>query len=620
MTSSAADARRRFFGRGLLLAGAPWWAGAGRAQSATAWQGFADSPSVRAGSLLTLRIRDPLAVVGSARRETIRWVRLGWPADEVVAVDQALVWGEVLPDRAWEVGCRAWRVSYQVRVPSGLASGLYFAELGRGASYTRIPVVVRPAQPTPGVRVLVQVPVTTVQAYNAFGGKSLYDYNSSAGQRATQVSMMRPMSEPFARAFDRWHPTLVRWLGRQGIQADFCTSVDLHQDLGLLRPYQLLLTAGHDEYWTRRMRDQVDAFVALGGNLVVLSGDTCSYQMRFEGAADDLRIVCHKSVVADPGGTPDTKTAEWHLLATPHPQASSFGLCFEEGATWTTGLPRPDTPYQVQQPGHWVFAGTGLGEGSRFGSGLIGYETDGAQARLAADGRLHPTGRFGVPGVLRILAQADCRDWDARAKALGLRGEKPGVATMAVFSRGGGQGTVFHAGITDWAYGLQPELDGQGPTVVGTVTRNLLQRLSARHAEPADVRQWRWPGSAGLWRSWHTLGTEAPAGAGLQGAVFQAWPGPASGTVPLWQYRADDGAAGRRWTLGLAADAGRWGPAFRPEGVLCHIWPGARAGSLPLRRWRGVDAAGLAHWTWTVGPTSPGAGWADDGIAGHVPA
>jgi len=432
--------------------------------------------------------------------------------------------------------------------------------------------------------------------------------------------MMRPLTDPYARSFDRWNPTLVRWLAREGIAADFCTSIDLHQDLGLLRPYPLLLTAGHDEYWTRRMRDQVDAFVALGGNLVVLSGDTCSFQMRFEGAADDLRIVCHKSVAGDPGGTPETKTAEWHRLATPHPQAGTFGLCFEEGATWTTGLPRPDTPYQVQQPGHWVFAGTGLGEGSRFGAGLIGYETDGAQARMAADGRLHPTGRHGVPGVLRILAQADCSDWDARAKALGLRGEQSGVATMAIFSRGGGQGTVFHAGITDWAYGLQPELDGRGPTVVGTVTRNLLQRLSARHAEPAEVRQWRWPGPGGLWRSWHTLGTAAPAGARLQGTAFQAWPGQASGTVPLWQYRADDGPAGSRWALGLASDRERLGQAFVPESVLCHVWPQARAGSQPLRRWRSVDAGGLTHWTCTVGPAWPGPGWADDGIAGHVPA
>jgi hypothetical protein len=55
---------------------------------------------------------------------------------------------------------------------------------------------------------------------------------------------------------------------------ELCASADLY-DPTLLPNYDCLLVAGHAEYSSKERRDQVERFVADGGNLIVLSGNTC---------------------------------------------------------------------------------------------------------------------------------------------------------------------------------------------------------------------------------------------------------------------------------------------------------------------------------------------------------
>jgi len=42
-----------------------------------------------------------------------------------------------------------------------------------------------------------------------------------------------------------------------------------------LSAYQLLVCIDHDEYWTAGMRDTVEGFLASGGNVAFLTGNTC---------------------------------------------------------------------------------------------------------------------------------------------------------------------------------------------------------------------------------------------------------------------------------------------------------------------------------------------------------
>lgn len=610
--------RRRFLQAAAATA-LPVAGGAARAAEEPPYEAFVGSTAVKPGETLSFYFRDPAGTLTTARTVPFSITRLGWPDREVYR-STVQVSDQRVPADASANGCGAWRAGLRLLVPAGTPTGLYWATLGSEHRTCHVPFVVRPAARRPGVKILLQVPVTTAQAYNPYGGRSLYEYNASDGVRGVQVSFNRPFADARNFAFDPWQPPFIRWLEKNGFQVDYCTSLDLHADAQLLDGYQLFVTAGHDEYWSREMRQRLDAFVAAGGHAAVFSGNTCWWQVRFDDVGGrNRRMVCWKSRDGDPGGTSATKTTNWWDLATPWPENTTFGLSFQAGASWTNGLPRPVTPFVVQQPGHWVFAGTGLGAGAAFGAAQVGYETDAAHFRTAGDGHPHPTGLDGTPATLQILAQADASGWDAAAKALGLSGERSGHAAIALFSRGGGQGTVFNAGTTDWAYGLQGELDGQGRSVIGQITANVLHQLSAPWAEPAPVRQWHGRSGTTPWNGYYTLGTEVPAGMALDGTAFRALAAPVAGSVPVYRYRSRTaGADGYRHALGLAAVPPS-ATGFVGIGIAFHAYATARAGTVPVWQWRSADAAGQPLLRYATSASVP-AGWVNDGVVFHVPA
>ena len=100
--------------------------------------------------------------------------------------------------------------------------------------------------------------------------------------------------EPAVRrqTFAKWDVPLIAWLDAEGRRVDYCTDWDLHRDPGVLRPYRLLLSVGHDEYWSEAMRARMAAFVAAGGNLAFLSGNIAGYRIHFTDG--DTALTCAK--------------------------------------------------------------------------------------------------------------------------------------------------------------------------------------------------------------------------------------------------------------------------------------------------------------------------------------
>ena len=443
--------RRRFVQASAAVA-VPWWAASEAVAATTALEAYAGATSVKQGGTISFYARDP-------QGKTNKDVSYGLQVARIAAQDQNVlsvtvnVRNRSVPSNASTAGC-GWPLTYALKVPTTWASGLYYAVFGTGTKTCTVPFVVTAATRTAGANVLVQVPVTTAQAYNNYGGKSLYAYNSTSGIPAVKVSFDRPHSDPWNFAFDPWQAPFVRWLARNGFVADFCTSVDLHANASVLSGYRLFLTAGHDEYWSRDMRTRLDTFVAGGGNAAIFSGNTCWWQVRFE--ANNRTLVCYKSRTADPDTRAAYKTTNWIDLVPPNPENSTIGLGWNLGASWTNPLPRPNTPFVVQRAEHWAFEGTGLGNGTGFGGAYVGYEVDALDFRRGADGRAYPTWLDGTPNTLTVLALADASTWDAQAKALGQSGEKSGYGAISIHSRGGAAGAVFNGGTVEWAVGLQP--------------------------------------------------------------------------------------------------------------------------------------------------------------------
>ncbi|WP_437849536.1 N,N-dimethylformamidase beta subunit family domain-containing protein [Sorangium sp. So ce363] len=372
------------------------------------------------------------------------------------------------PPDAYAVGC-GWPCAHEWLVPPDWPSGVYLATLkntdGEEAS---LRFVVRAR--APGASILVCIPFFTDEAYNGWGGNRLYPWASP--DRSRRVSFERPGGTEAKSALP-----LVRWLEREQIAVDYCSSMDLHAEPDLLRGVQLLVSTGHDEYWSREMRDAVEAFVRSGGNVAFLSANTCYWQVRIEDHGRTM--VCYRDAVEDPlaGIDNDRVTVQWANAPVDRPENHMTGVGYRFGAgNWLDPEAQKEAVYRVNFPEHWVFDGTGLALGDAFGRGSVGYETDAADI-VDVDGIARATGLGGTPPTFVVLAVADLRQWRAQGQG--------GLSTMGIYRRGG---TVFTAASVDWAApfdrGTAPEIE--------RITRNVLEKLSRRYPEHG----WQRVGSA----------------------------------------------------------------------------------------------------------------------------
>ena len=175
-------------------------------------------------------------------------------------------------------GC-AWPVAYTLTVPNDWG-GVYVARLtGSNGDTAEVLFVVRAANPGSNSKILLVLTVNTAQAYNEFGGSCLYSFPPTI--QVPKVSFLRP--DGLLETFSTYGEQLfISWAERNGIGCEYCTDIDLHGDPKFLNNYQLLLSVGHDEYWSKEMRDNVEAFIGNGGNMVFFSGNVCWWQVRFE--------------------------------------------------------------------------------------------------------------------------------------------------------------------------------------------------------------------------------------------------------------------------------------------------------------------------------------------------
>lgn len=402
----------------------------------------------------------------------------------------------------WRVGVRAgvrgadedWEwPSYGVDVPEGWPSGVYIAHLEeRGAP--PLEVAMRDAAVLFVLRgdgrasggLLYKLPLASYNAYNHAGGGCYHDRpRRSIDPPGARLSFLRPgvgIGGPTFGAVghdDRAAPRqsfahcdarLIGWLLQNGYAPDFCTDLDIHADSGMIGCYRLMLSAGHDEYWSAAMCDGVEAFVAQGGNVAFFSAKLCRWRIHLVDGASAM--VYHQ------GGPRGALDHWWPPSGAGRPEDSMSGASDRHGGGWWEG-PRETMGYAVQDPDHWIFAGTGLARGERFGAAstppLVDDQCDGAP--LAAfdceSGRavLSPgASDCGTPACYRLLAACPLDErWQERpgreAHAGGMH-----AAAMGIFTR---HGSVFSAGNSDWAQVLA---SGQDPHV-DTITRNVVDGL-----------------------------------------------------------------------------------------------------------------------------------------------
>ncbi len=312
-----------------------------------------------------------------------------------------------------------WPVTDEWRVPDSAPSGLYAGRVclvGQDPDTAlAIPFAVVRTEPRQADSVALLLATNTWLAYGRrptnelpIAGLSASFYSCHQNGRPffyvgghAPIPRANPYGFESERAARQQHAHLVRperyaeaWLEQQGYPYELLTDADLDADPDSLAAFRVLLIAGHNEYWTDRMRAGVDRFLGNGGRVLSLSGNTLCWRTTFDEERTILEA--RKAVDSDDARwlSPRRWGERWHELdgapggAWPmlgRPAFETLGL--ETQGMVDDGTPTSFASFTVLRPDHALFhepeevpltpAGT-LGERNLNGPRASGYEFDAA--------------------------------------------------------------------------------------------------------------------------------------------------------------------------------------------------------------------------------------------------
>ena len=358
-----------------------------------------------------------------------------------------------------------WPVSHTLRVPADWVSGNFVLRITTSDALTGyIPFIVRDRRHS---ALMAVMPVNTYEAYNVWGGKSLY--SNSFGPRTVGVGDNAPaaLKVSFERPFANYQNDVridyetVRFLEKEGYDVGYASSVDLDSDPRLLLGHRVFLSIGHDEYWSWNMRDAVESARDHGIDAAFLSGNDIYWQVRYEPGVnqqDHEILVCYRDASIDPlsAADPSRTTVRWVDPPVRRAQDSLTGSVYTGNS-----LARPTSWIVASTAPAWLLEGTGLEAGSAV-PGLVGLECDGVVTKTS-----HPFGwqSSHPPPSLVPVSQSPV------VTALGWS-----LVCNSVYYRADGGGQVFSAGTRAW----QDFLEGPdaNPAVI-RMTENVFRRLMA---------------------------------------------------------------------------------------------------------------------------------------------
>jgi hypothetical protein len=353
-----------------------------------------------------------------------------------------------------------WSVSYSLTIPTDWVSGIYLVKLSLSSPAAESYIVFVVRDDTRNSPILVQSSVATYQAYNEWGGSSLY--TTAAGVKTGyKVSFNRPYWRNYGAGDfislngpPGYEMQLVRWLESQGYDATYVTDVDTHENPNLLLSHKVFLVVAHDEYWSWNMRDSVTRGRDAGVHLGFLGANICYWQIRFEASSTgvtDQTIIGYKELASmDPVSDPRFVTTMWRNL---NPEGNLIGVQYNDFSAPTV------SDMVVTNASHWLFNGAGVSNGSILPN-VVGYETDSLYPPAGATGLAHSPFPRTNPQV---------------------------YGDMSIYTAPSGA-NVFATGTIEWSLGLDSFPPSQGAVpAVQQVTTNFLSRALQSTPLPPTV-------------------------------------------------------------------------------------------------------------------------------------
>ncbi|HVA60481.1 MAG TPA: N,N-dimethylformamidase beta subunit family domain-containing protein [Mycobacteriales bacterium] len=418
-------------------------------------EGFTDRVSVLPGTPVRLYIS---TTATSYRIEAFRmgfyagaWAARVWTSPTEPGRRQA---GADLTGGTFTAVAR-WRVSVTVAT-TGWPAGDYLFRLDAANGDQRfVPLTLR--SPSTAGRIVLLAAVTTWQAYNSWGGYSLYRGPNGFADRARVVSFDRPYAygEGAADFVGNELPAVILAESLR-LPVAYATDVELDDDPGLLDGARAVISMGHDEYYSQAMRDALTRARDRGVNLAFLGANAVYRHIRFApaGAVPDRLEIDYKSFLDDPLHTSDPAGATgpaWRSPPDPRPESVLTGTYYQCNPV--------DADMVVADPGSWLLAGI-VTPGEHLHR-LVGSEYDAVDPSV-------PT-----PQPIEVLFHSPLTCGSGRP-----------FADAAYYTTPSGAG-VFDSGTSSWVCAIAVFLcekghgDPAAQRVVTAVTTRLLEAFAA---------------------------------------------------------------------------------------------------------------------------------------------
>jgi hypothetical protein len=465
-------------------------------------EGYADKDSVNIGETIKFFVSANPTVNATYN---LKVYRLGWyngiGARGMTAPVSRTSALQVIPTPAPVTGMveANWTNPYTLTIPTTWTSGIYVVTLtGNNVSPQQgsyIPFVVRDKNRSSDY--LFQSSTATWQAYNNWGGKSLYNFNSTGGIPARKVSFNRPYADTVGSgSLTEWEINMLFYMERVGYDVTYQSSTDTHTGDGGLLNHKAILSVGHDEYWSKAIRDNFEAAQKRGISLGFFGGNAAYWQVRMENSVgpfitpqnqQNRTIVGYKDFAAaeDPYATDlitghkAQVTSRWRdPLWANRPENALLGIMYGFYPVNGNVISTRDDPYMVSgSSSHWAYTATDMLIGASF-PGMLGYECD----RIFDNGKTPANLEIVAASPIPITSLDDGKD-DPKSTNFNPAAPK---GHMTVYTKAcsitpcvNPVSTVFATGSMQWVWGMDSyakDSNFENPTVE-QITNNVLARL-----------------------------------------------------------------------------------------------------------------------------------------------
>jgi fibronectin type 3 domain-containing protein len=385
------------------------------------------------------------------------------------------------------VDCSNWRTSLTLSTTQSWPTGVYAIRLVREDTGTDNQILLAVRDDSRKAQVVYGVGFATFQAYNNYGGKSLYDFNSSGNStvsgtpRAVKVSYDRPFEQPRSGLRDWYTRTeiaTVYWLEQQGYDTSYISNTDLETTPSLLTGVKTYISPAHDEYVSAGMRSALASARDAGVGLFFSGGNEVYWKIRFENgpSGGTGRIqVCYKSTQSggvDPSGIP---TSTWRdVNGANQPENGLTGQMYigdNDNVYFplvVNAVAGADRVYR-----YTPLASQPAGGSTTLGSGLVGWEWD-ARVNNGAE-----------PAGVKTLATSPVTGELLQGNGTTYSPSGSAAANITKYVAPSGA-LVFNTGTNHWNRGLAPNAVGVGEpdSRIQQVTTNVLADMGATPTTP----------------------------------------------------------------------------------------------------------------------------------------